>query len=146
MPSLLANLHRCSVGQHFHLISAIVPTLKYQFSCLPGSATSPSSCLNVVAPEWEKKLSIPPSPQGAGSNQALFLGLRVPVFSVSCKTMPLVRRTPSLDGKLITCAVKCLRTFYVTCLVQGAPSFAFRSLCVWLLKWIFIFFFFMCCV
>lgn len=119
-----------------------IPVLLPSWECNKSQQLS----LNVVAPEWEKKLSIPPSPQGAGSNQALFLGLRVPVFSVSCKTMPLVRRTPSLDGKLITCAVKCLRTFYVTCLVQGAPSFAFRSLCVWLLKWIFIFFFFMCCV
>lgn len=64
----------------------------------------------------------------------------------SCKRMSSFWRTPGLDGKLITHPVKYLRVFYVTTLIQGTRTSAFQSLCIHLLKQIFVFLFHAFCV
>lgn len=143
VPSLLPHLHQGSVGQHFfHLNHCCFSYSEIPF-LLPSweSNKSQKLCLNSVAPKWGKKLCLP------GNREQSDRGVWVSVCwsSDSCKRMPLLWRTPGLDGKPITCTVKYLRIFYVSSVVRGTWTSAFESLCINLLKQLFVFLFHVVC-
>lgn len=120
------------------LFSAAVPVLKYQFSCLPGSRTSPSSCLNTAALGWGRRLSIPSPASRSRGQSGCGLG--------SLCTSPL--GLFSRDAVIVEGYGLGWEADNLYCQMIGNLLCYFsasRSLCMRLLKWIFVFIFFKRC-
>lgn len=124
-------------------ISAVVLPLKCQFSWLPGRVADPRSCLLMQLPLNGARSNANP---GAGSSQTVVFWVSVCRSSDTCKRMPLLWRTPDLDGKLINLYCKIFEN--LSCYWCGSRH---MDLCTWksmhkLTEVDFFVFLLMCCV